>query len=83
MIQKSQQQNSSLHAESSIDFKPVALVTQAYQPWLKSIIFNFIKYVRVKWSIWLRLLWRLKGIGNKFMPQTSFVGYYKYPQYVM
>ena len=46
-----QQQNSNLRAESSIDFKPIALATQAHQHLLEKTMFNFINYVKVKWSI--------------------------------
>ena len=31
--------------------KPVTLATQAHQHLLKRTIFNFINYVKVKWSI--------------------------------
>ena len=44
-------QNSNLHAESSINFKPIALATQAHQHLLERTMFNFINYVKVKWSI--------------------------------
>ena len=40
-----------LPRESSIDFKPVALATQARQHLLEKTMFNFINYVKVKWSI--------------------------------
>ena len=58
----------------TIDFKFVSLSIKVRQHLLESFIFNYIKFVRVKWSIWLCLLWRLKGIGIKSRPQTSFVG---------
>ena len=40
-IKKCQQHNSNLRSENSIDFKPVALATQAHQHLLKKL-FNFI-----------------------------------------
>ena len=42
---------SNLRTESSIDYKCVALATQAHQHLLKKTMFNFINYVKVKWSI--------------------------------
>ena len=50
-MSKCQQQNLNQRAKSSIDFKPVALVTQAHQHLLKKPMFNFINYVKVKWLI--------------------------------
>ena len=41
--------------ESLIDFKSVALTTQAHQPLLEKTMFNFINDVKVKWSISLIL----------------------------
>ena len=46
-----QQQNSNIRTKNSIDFKLIALATQAHQHWLEKTIFNFINYVKVKWSI--------------------------------
>ena len=40
-----------LREESLFDFKPIALAIQTHQHLLETIIFNFIKYVRVQWSI--------------------------------
>ena len=37
--------------KSSIDFKPITLATQAHQHLLEKTMFNFINYVKVKWSI--------------------------------
>ena len=37
--------------ESSIDFEPITLTTQARQHLLERTIFNFINHVKVKWSI--------------------------------
>ena len=49
-IQKCQQQNSNLRIKSKIDFEPVALATQTHQHLFETTIFNFINYVKVKWS---------------------------------
>ena len=35
---------------TEFELTPVALTTQAHQHLLKRIIFNFINYVKVKWS---------------------------------